>query len=40
MLTNLTSRKTLIDLASIDIKNGRKKGIMASRSIIPKNENT
>ena len=29
-----------MDLESIDIKNGRKKGTIASRSIIPKKENT
>tara|TARA_B110000459_G_C16591709_1_gene486603 strand:- start:43 stop:291 length:249 start_codon:yes stop_codon:yes gene_type:complete len=40
ILTNLTNRKTLIDLESIVIKNGKRKGTIANKSTIPKKEKT
>ena len=40
ILTNLTNLKTLIDLESIAIKNGKTKGIIASKSMTPMKENT
>ena len=40
IVTNLANLKTLIDLESIAIKSGRKNGIIANKSIIPKKEKT